>query len=108
MAPLSDPTRLEAYKDALGNWSFEGYIQFDLTDTAYEWIKRELGNITFKGIGLLMHEHVKAGGEIYEVRETRPEWSDEYEFHYDLRFTIQDKPIYIESRLEYQEPLKPD
>ena len=54
-----------------------------------------------------MHEYVAAGGEIDEVRETRPEWLD-YEFHYDLRFTIAGKPIYIETRLEFRVPLVPD
>ena len=108
MAPLTDPTRLEAYKDALGNWSPAEYIQFDLTETAYEWIKRELNNISLKDIGRLMYEHVEAGGEIDEVRETRDEWSDEYEFHHDLRFTIQDRPVYIETRLNYQLPVIPN
>ncbi len=107
MAPLTDPTRLEAYKDALSNWSFEGYIQFELTETAYRWIKQEFEGISLKEIGRLMHDFVEGGGEIDEVRETRPEWSDD-EFHYDLRFTIQDKPVYIESRLNYREPLFPD
>ena len=108
MAPLTDPARLEAYKDALGNWCPEGYIQFELTETAYEWIKRELNNISLKKIGRLMYEHVEAGGEIDEVRETRPGWSDEYEFHYDLRFTIQDRPVYIETRLNYHIPVVRD
>lgn len=108
MAPLTDPTRLEAYKDALGNWSFGDYIEFRLTETAYRWIKRELDNISLKEIGRLMYEYVEAGGEIDEVRETRPEWSDQYEFHHDLRFTIQDQPVYIETRLKYQIPVVPD
>jgi predicted TIM-barrel fold metal-dependent hydrolase len=104
LAPLTDPTRLKAYKNALANWNFNGYIQFELTETAYAWVKRELGNISLKEFRRLMHEYVAAGGEIDEVRETRPEWSD-YEFHYDLRFTIQDKPVYIETRLNYKMPL---
>ncbi len=108
MAPLTDPNRLEAYKDALRNWSFTGYIQFELTQTAYEWVKRELTNISLKEVGRLMYEHVEAGGEIDEVRETRPEWSDEYEFHHDLRLTIQDRPVYIETRLNYRTPIVPD
>ena len=108
MAPLTDSARLEAYKDALGNWSFAQYIQFDLTETAYRWIRRELNNISLKEIGRLIYEHVEAGGEIDEVRETRPEWSDEYEFHHDLRFTIQDRPVYIETRLNYQLPVIPN
>ena len=108
MAPLTDPNRLEAYKDALGNWNFDGYIQFDLPEPAHRWIRRELNNILVKEIGRLMYEYVEAGGEIDEVRETRPGWSDEYEFHHDLRFTIQDRPVYIESRLNYELPIVPD
>ncbi|MBC8868729.1 MAG: hypothetical protein H8E44_04900 [Planctomycetes bacterium] len=107
MAPLIDANRLAAYRDALSNWDFGGYIQFELTETAYRWIKQHLEGTPLKEIGHLMHEYVEGGGEIDEVPETRPEWSD-YEFHYDLRFTIQNKPVYIESRLHYHEPLVPD
>ena len=107
MAPLTDPDRLKAYKDALSNWSFEGFIEFELTETARRWAERELGSIRFKEIGRLMHEYVEAGGEIDEVAETRPEWS-EFDFHYDLRFTIQGKRVYIETRLNHTLPIKPD
>ena len=107
MAPLTDPIRLQAYKDALANWSFDGYIQFELTEAAFQWIRRELDAVTLNDIGRLMYEYVEAGGVIDEVRETRPEWSD-HEYHYDLRFTIQDKRIYIESRLYFRLPLDPD
>ncbi len=105
---LTDPTRLAAYTDALGNWKVTDYIQFDLTEESYRWIRRELDNIPLKEIGRLMCEYVAAGGEIDEQPETRPEWSDQYEFHYDLRFTIQDRPVYIETRLNYRLPLVPD
>jgi hypothetical protein len=104
---LTDADRLVSYKDALSNWRYEGYIRFELTETAYKWVKRGLNNISLKEIGRLMYEYVEAGGDIDEVRETRPEWSD-YEFHYDLRFKIQDKPVYIESRLNCKLPFKPD
>lgn len=107
MAPLSDPERLAAYTDALSNWSFSGFIRFELTESAFNWLKREIGNISLKEIARLMHEYVAAGGEIDEVAETRPEWSD-YEFHYDLRLTIQDVPVYLESRLSYRLPVVPD
>jgi hypothetical protein len=108
LASLTDPDRLAAYKDALGNWRFDGYIQFDLTETAFEWVKRELEGITLKQIGRLMHEYVEAGGEIDEVRETRPVWSDQYEFHHDLRLSVQGKLVYIETRLHYRLPIVPD
>ena len=107
MAPLTDPIRLSAYLDALVNWNFAGYIRFELPSSSQNWIKRELRNILLREIGRQMHEYVAGGGEIDEVRETRPEWSH-YEFHYDLRFTIDNKPVYIETRLEYHVPLVPD
>jgi len=106
LAPLTDPDRLNAYTDALSNWNFDRYIQFELTEQSYRWIRAELG-ITTKEIGRLMHEYVSQGGVIDEVVETRPEW-DEYDYHHDLRFSIQNIPVYIESRLHYTLPVKPD
>lgn len=108
MPPLSDPDRLAAYMDALGNWNVTDFIQFELTDEAYRWIRRELVEVTLKDIGRLMFEHVDAGGKIDEVRETRPEWSDAYEFHYDFRLPIYGKAVYIETRLHYRLPVVAD
>jgi hypothetical protein len=105
---LIDPDRLAAYRDALSNWGTSCYIQFELTEQAHRWIRRELGNITLKDLGRRMFEHVNAGGEIDEVPETRPEWSDRYEFHHDLRLTIHGKPVYIETRLCYRLPVVAD
>lgn len=107
LAPLTDANRLAAYKSALSNWSVNQYVQFELTESAYRWVKRELGSIPLKEIGRLMHEYVEAGGKIDQVRETRPEWSD-YDFHYDLRFAIRGERVYIETRLHYQLPIVPD
>ena len=55
-----------------------------------------------------MHEHVLNDGEIDEVPEKRPEWAGEFEFHYDFRFSIQEKPIYVETRLKFRPPFVPD
>jgi hypothetical protein len=104
---LTDPDRLAAYQDALQNWSITDYIQFELTEEAHKWIRRQLG-ITLKEVGRLMYEHVAAGGEIDEVPETRPEWSDQCEFHHDLRLTIHEMPVYIETRLNYHLPFVAD
>jgi len=52
-----------------------------------------------------MHEFVASGGEVDEVRETRSEWSSEHEFHHDLRFTIAEVAVYVETRLRYRLPL---
>lgn len=108
MPPLADPDRLRAYIDALQNWRFKGFIRFELTEQSFRWIQRELEDVSLRDIKQLMHEFVAQGGEIDEVREIRAGWSDQFEFHYDLRFTIQDKPVYIETRLFYQVPVVPD
>ncbi|MCI0376890.1 MAG: hypothetical protein L0215_04745 [Gemmataceae bacterium] len=105
---MTDLDRLAAYRDALGNWSVTDYIQFELTEEAHRWIRRELGGITLKEIGRLMYDYVAAGGEIDETPETRPEWSDPYEFHHDLRLTIHETPVYIETRLHHRLPVTPD
>ena len=108
MALLTDFERLQAYKDALSNWAFEGYIRPALTEQSYRWIREGLDSIKLKELFRLMHEYVAAGGHIDEVRETRPEWSSDYEYHYDLRFTIQSRSVYIETRLNFRPPFKPD
>jgi hypothetical protein len=76
---LTDPERLLAYKNALSNWAFERYVEPELSDQAYRWIREQLGEFEIKELYRLMHEYVEAGGQIDEVRETRPEWSDAFE-----------------------------
>jgi hypothetical protein len=107
MARLTDPERLRAYQNALGNWAFTGYVRFRLTEQCRRWIRETLG-IRVNDIGRLMYEYVAAGGEIDEVRESRPEWSGEHEFHYDIRFSIEGVPVYIETRLHEHKPFEPD
>lgn len=87
--------------------SVTDYIQFDLTEEAHRWIRKESG-ITLKEIGRLMHEHVAAGGQIDEVPERRPEWSGLYEFHHDVRLMIHEKSVYIEPRLHWRLPVVAD
>lgn len=105
MPPLTNVDRLAAYVDALSNWSFTGFIQFELTEQAHRWIRRELGNVTLKELSRLMCEYVAAGGTVDEVPETRPEWTDQFDFHWDLRFEVAGKRIYVETRLHYRLPL---
>ena len=108
MARLSDPDRLFAYTDALANWASHGYVEFNLSEDSYRWVRREFDAITLREIARLMHEFVGIGGDIDVVVERRPEWSDKFEFHHDLRFEIHDKNVYIETRLHYRLPVKPD
>jgi len=37
--PLTDPDRLAAFKEALGNWRFTGYVVFELPEDAHHWIR---------------------------------------------------------------------
>lgn len=108
MPPLTDPERLQAYKNALGNWPIGGYVDFDLTQQSHDWIRRELHNISIRDLAHWMYDYVASGGTIDEVRETRPEWSDQHEFHYDLRFVALGKAVYVETRLIFRKPFVPD
>lgn len=108
MAPLTDPERLLAYKNALSNWQFGGYVNFNLTLQAHDWIRRELNNLPLRELARLIHEYVESGGTVDEVQETRDEWSGQYEYHYDLRFLVLTKPVYFETRLNCQLPFVPD
>ena len=109
VARLTDPDRLNAYTDALCNWQFTDYIRFELTEQSFRWIWSELDEISLDDIKRLMYEHVVIeGGEIDEQPERRPEWSQQYEYHHDLRLVIHDKPVYIETRLHARMPFVPD
>lgn len=103
MAPLTDPVRLKAYRNALRNWKYEGYVSWK--EEAARWIRRELEGLTTKEVGRLMYEYVQRGGGIDEQCETR-EWL-EGEFHYDLRFPIGERWIYIETLLFVDDPEDP-
>lgn len=105
--PLKDLERLLAYRDALRNWSVTGYVKFALTETAYRWVRTEVG-VELRELARLMNEFVVNGGEIDEQPETRPEWADQYQYHYDLRFVVNATPIYVETRLNFCPPFKPD
>ncbi len=108
MAPLKDEDRLRAFRNALSNWSYTGYVCFDLNETAYKWLRTKLDGVTLKELSRLMWEFVESGGAIDEVPECRPEWRDDFEFHYDLRFNIEGQRVYVETRLRYRPPFQPD
>lgn len=105
MPPLTDPIRLKAYRNALANHRFGGYVVWK--DVAADWVWENLTGLQPSEIAYLMHRHVEAGGRIDEVVETRPEWED-YEFHYDLRLVIKQRRIYIETILIFKDPDDPD
>ena len=115
MAPLVDQNRRQAYLDALINCRHAlekgvrtNFVQLNLTETAHRFIRKDLG-ILPDDIKRRMCQYVlEDGGEIDEQPEKRANWSYEFPFHYDLRLTIQDRWVYIESRLHYRIPFVPD
>jgi hypothetical protein len=96
MARLTDSSTLAQFHHALNLWNFTGYITWKKIAT--EWVEANLNGLTTRAIGKLMFDHFQSGGEIDEIPETRPEWTTE-RFHYDFRFPIRDRRIYIETIL---------
>ena len=106
--PLIDPERLQAISDALGNWAYSGFIDLALTETALAYLVEQLEITTPKALGRLMFEYVHSGGTIDEVPETRANWIGKWACHYDFRLLINQRPVYVETRLRFNPPFCPD
>ena len=104
MARLTEPDRLAAYLDALNNWAVSGCISFDRFSKEGAEYLRKLG-VKQRELKELMYDYVAAGGEIDEVRESSRDF--EFEFHYDLRFPILGKRVYVETRMSPDYPRVP-
>jgi hypothetical protein len=87
MPRLTDPGLLARYRSALAEWKVEGYIE--LIGQAAEGLRTTLQGVTVKYFKEALHHHVFVeAGEIDQVKEDREGWRDKWEFHYDLRPTI--------------------
>lgn len=104
MVPLHDATIRRRYESVLRERNVTGYITWK--DVPREWVERNLAGFTTRAVGELMYQHVKAGGTIDQVRERREEYS-EFEYHYDLRFEIEGRRIYVETILNDDDPDDP-
>jgi hypothetical protein len=104
MARLTYPTVLSQFRIVLSSWNFTGYITWK--EVARKWVQANLEEFSPRAIGELMFNYFESGGEIDEVRETRPEW-DALKYHYDFRIPINDQRIYIETILILDEPEEP-
>jgi len=104
MARLTDPEILARFQRVLSQWRFTGYITWK--PVARQWLEQNLEGFTARSIGEEMFRFVTAGGEIDQIRERRPEWS-EYRFHYDLRLEIGGRLLYIETILVADDPDDP-
>lgn len=62
-----------------------------------EWLEANIEGHTTRSVAKLMWEFVKDGGKIDQTPERREEYAWVHEFHYDFRFPIDGRRIYIES-----------
>jgi hypothetical protein len=108
MPPMTDPERSRCYLNALENWRYDGYIRF--AKDADRWVRAELPDHTFRELGRMLYEHVKANGCacVDEQVETRERWRDLHQFHHDIRMPVAGRLIYFETRLIYRDPDDPD
>jgi hypothetical protein len=104
MARLTDPVVLAKFQNALRQWRFTGYITWK--PIARQWVEQDLEGWTSRAVAEEMFRFAEAGGEIDQVRETRPEWTEQ-EFHYDFRFAIGGRLLYIETTLVEDDPDDP-
>lgn len=104
MPPLTDPVILGQFQAVLANWRYTGYVT--AKDVVLDWIANELGGLKLKDVAKVMHDFLQGGGVIDQIPETRPEWSL-WPCHYDFRFPIAGRNVYIEVILQDEDPRDP-
>lgn len=98
MARLTDPEILARYNQALAERSCAGFVE--LTGRAQEGLRVTLDGLTAKGFREELYRYVcEADGEIDQVKEEREPWREQWEYHYDLRPTINGVRLYVQTRL---------
>ncbi len=98
MVRLEDARLIELFEEALSEWNCDGFIVWKKVPE--EWLEKEIEGYNTKSIGKLMYEYFQDGGKIDQVKETRHEYTGLYEFHFDFRFPIDGRKIYIETVLD--------
>jgi hypothetical protein len=98
MARLTDPETLARYHQALAEWQVTGTIE--LIGRAHEELRTTLEGVTEEGFREALARFVlEEDGEIDQVKEEREPWRTKWEWHYDLRPTINGVKLYVETRL---------
>ena len=98
MVRLEDQRILDLVEEALSEWNCDGYVVWKKRPA--EWLEVNIEGHTTKSVAKLMHEHFQLGGKVDQTRERRPEYASSHEFHYDFRFPIDGRRIYIETVLD--------
>jgi hypothetical protein len=98
MPRLTDPDILARYKQALAEWNVEGAIE--LEGRAHEGLRTTLEGVTVRYFKEALYRFVcEENGRIDQVKEDREPWRNHWEWHYDLRPTINGVKLYVETRL---------
>jgi hypothetical protein len=98
MVRLEDQRILDLVENALSEWQCDGYVVWKKRPT--KWLEANIEGHTAKSVAKLMYEHVRGGGKVDQTLERRLEYASAYEFHYDFRFPIDGRRIYIETVLD--------
>lgn len=98
MVKLSDERLLELFADALSEWSCDGFIVWK--NLPREWLSANIPEENTKSISKLMFEYFQSGGKIDQVKENRFPYDTQHEFHFDFRFSINGKDVYIETVMD--------
>lgn len=98
MVRLTDPDILARYRQALADWAIEGAIV--LKGRAPDGLRTTLEGVTEKYFKEALYRFVcEENGEIDQVKEEREPWRNHWEWHYDLRPTINGVKLYVETML---------
>src|SRR4051812_31328452 len=99
MARLTDPDMLRRYLQVLKEWQVQGAIE--LEGRSVIGLRTTLEGVTVKYFKNALYQFVcSENGEIDRVKEKREQWRDHWEWHFDLRPTINGVKLYIETRLD--------
>jgi hypothetical protein len=91
-------TLWRGYKEALIDWAVGGAVQ--LVGRAYDGLRATLVGVTEEDFKEALYRFVcHQNGEIDQVKEEREPWREQWEWHYDLRPTINGVKTYVETRL---------
>ncbi|MCI0463000.1 MAG: hypothetical protein L0Z62_39135 [Gemmataceae bacterium] len=97
MARLTDLDILARYQQALSEWTI-GAIE--LIGRAYEGLRTTLEGVTEDHFKEALYCFVcEENGAIDQVKEERDPWREQWEWHYDLRLTVNGVKVYVETRL---------
>ncbi len=93
-----DEHLLRTIGEALSEWSCDGFVVWKQRPA--QWLEENIEGHSTKSVGKMMDAFFKQGGKIDQVKERLPEYQGFHEYHYDFRFHIDGRAVYIETVLD--------